>query len=456
MTALFCYGGLHPLTYINLERDMFDALTHPEDTSYSLTRAAWWNDALIDRCRGMAAEQFLKFGCDVMVMIDHDLAWKPGDVVYIAKKAWEKQAIVGAAVAKRQKGSGIASVVASSGSYRIGSDDLVEAPYVGSAFTAVPRQIVEAVARDLPATVQGFRPMFTPMVAPCRDPSNEGGFDYLSEDWAFCRRATDKGYRCFISMKPIIEHHGDYAYTIEDVLPTKVDKSPPTFSLIHATRGRPAQAVEAHATWMRLASGNHPIEYIVSVDDDDPDPIPDNPPDGVTIVTGHNRGNVDAYNRGAYRSTGDILIQVHDDVTPPQHWDELIVQALGGNWDREAVLAVGDGLPRNVNGDRKILPILIGTSKWFRSCGYFYAPCYVSVFCDNDAAELAEKHGVIVDAGSIVFQHRYEGPDRDETQRRSYSQENWAHGERCLQERRSDGFPRDPSAWGDASRLPVV
>lgn len=489
--CLFSYGGVYPMTHACLERDVLMAI-NDQRQDYALCMSQAFNDALIDRCRATAMEQFLATDCDVLVSLDHDLSWEPGDLLRIATKAHETKAIVGAAVAKRAKGQGIASAIVEAGAWRHGSDRLVATDYLGAAFTAVPRCIAESVMSKWDKTVQGFRPSFLPCTWPHRASANAVTMtlplrrslklgdirkamenvpddryasihdstivvheteqiliDYLSEDWAFCRRAIELGWPVFVDLQPRVAHHGTYAYTVADAF-AGVDHTlmqrPPSFSLLHATRGRRDKALAAHKLWMERASGCHPIEYIFSCDSDDPQAL-EQPPDDAQLVVGDNRGNVDAYNRAAYRSTGDVLIQVHDDVEPPVNWDVAIAEKIGDH-TRPVVLRVSDGLPASVNAHQPgLLTVLVGTRAWFESCGYFWHPSIVSVFCDDHMTALAEKEGVIVEARDIVFKHHWQGPARDETQLRSYRPRNWEIGKAALEQLKADGLVKEPELW---------
>jgi hypothetical protein len=93
--------------------------------------------------------------------------------------------------------------------------------------------------------------------------------------------------------------------------------------------------------------------------------------------------------------------------------------------------------------------VLIGTREWFQKCGYFWCPAYVSIACDDDMTAQATKEGALVDAKDLVFAHDWQGPERDETQKKSYSSENWEIGRSAMNRRGDSGFPMHPEAWGD-------
>jgi hypothetical protein len=181
---------------------------------------AHWNDALIDRCRSLAATRFLEYtNDDVMVMIDHDITFQAGSVVRLAKKALETNAIVAAMISKKSRGQGIASRLKVKPELvkMPPADFLYESSYPGSGFCAYPRDLVLAVAKSVPRVYQGFIPMFIPTLAKHTNEQLETEeWEYLSEDWAFVKRASELGYKSYIDCWPKCGHVGPYEYKIED------------------------------------------------------------------------------------------------------------------------------------------------------------------------------------------------------------------------------------------------
>lgn len=512
--ALFAYGRVEAATASNLTRDVcLAAYTAGQRTMLNILKArgisipldldalvAWevgvgWmdGDALVSRARNRVVAEFIKdSGYDVLLMIDHDLSWRgavinagtmqyEGDLLRLARKAHEMGGIVGAAVPKRTKGEGIASKpfkLDIDKDYPYGGIDapVVCFDYLGAGCTAYPRRVLQAIWDTFPATELGYRSIFEAIVVPHPDfPPDSGKMLPLSEDWAVSHRARLLGFESYVDFCPVVSHYGPYEYTVlGDAIPKKeqskmsgenvgvpaasVASSSPRprhcISLLHASRGRPEIAAGIEAKWRAASSGLHDVEYILSIDDDDPRALAyrgdfdSSKMLGLRrLLSGPSRGNVDAYNRAAYTATGEIFVQVHDDVEPLQKWDEEIVKRIP-DVSAPRVLFVSDGLPASVNAGKEIACIMICTKTWAVHLGGLFYPGYVSLFCDDDATEKARKGGELIMAKELVFKHDWQGADRDETQKRSYSKRNKILGEALLKMRREQGFPDAMGMWG--------
>jgi glycosyltransferase involved in cell wall biosynthesis len=258
------------------------------------------------------------------------------------------------------------------------------------------------------------------------------------------------GFPVHVATAPLLSHWGRKPFNVvgdsepeplEDLKAPDFEAMPTKISLLHATRGRPEKSDAARRLWLERSSGRHEIEYIVSIDDDDElmDAVDDIPCD--RLIIGKNRGNVDAYNAAYKEATGSILIQMHDDVVPPFHWDRKVANRIGST--KHAVLRVSDGQTCNPHNPG-LLTVLIGTKDYFDSLGYFYYPEYVSIYCDDDITCKAERDGVIIEAQDIRFKHAWHGgdDDADETYKRSYRDENWKIGRAIIERRFTDDFKK--------------
>jgi hypothetical protein len=213
------------------------------------------------------------------------------------------------------------------------------------------------------------------------------------------------------------------------------------FSLLHATKGRPEKAFETMNRWIGMSSGDHHIEYIFSLDDDDHNTISKMKMVNAKVIIGKNRGNVDAYNAAAKISTGDILIQVHDDLLCPVNWDILVARYLPNPLEKK-VLHVSDG--RNDINQTKpdLITLNLCTRAWYETRRYFWYPEYVSIWCDDDLTDVARSKNAIIDVRDrLTFFHAWQGASADKTYADSYTEANWKAGEAIYNRRKVEGFP---------------
>jgi hypothetical protein len=207
-------------------------------------------------------------------------------------------------------------------------------------------------------------------------------------------------------------------------------------SLLHATRGRPAMAYKARATWLDRAADPDAIEHIYALD-------PDDETIGPFITCRHvinpGAGPVAAWNEAARFSKGEILIQLSDDWEPPMHWDKLILDKFTRNIPGEeghvcyaipgkipAVLAVSDG-----HRTDNLLCMAILTRARYENQGYLFHPEFFSMFSDNHFTDRAYADGVVIEAKDIVIEHLHPAfgkADMDETYARSNDPVNYESG----------------------------
>ena len=246
--ALFSYGGLEEPTIDAVLGELSWCSTNQKNVAYHRISG----DALIERSRSRAVGKFLKTDSDVMVMIDHDMEWRPGDMYHVAEQAFEKNALVGGLYSKRAMGRGWSSRVPIDGEVEFGKPGLVETQALATGFMAIPRTVVEGVLEQLDITREVWPEKFKAAVdakdhelistlqdlsiAPIADGAYrkvdfeyhdyfrciransqvKDSYQFLSEDWSFAVRANHCGFKSYISTKPILIHHGNYGYTIRD------------------------------------------------------------------------------------------------------------------------------------------------------------------------------------------------------------------------------------------------
>lgn len=216
-----------------------------------------------------------------------------------------------------------------------------------------------------------------------------------------------------------------------------------TISLLHPSRSRPKQAADAFKRWLTKASGQHKIEHILSIDYDDPHlegyKGQDYNHEWTLILAGNNTNAVQATNKAAAASHGDILIMLSDDFECQQNWDKLIVDAYVHNLSSTSpdgyVLKTFDGL------QKWIVTLAIMDRAYYEMQGYFYYPEYKHMFCDTEMTHKAELEGRLIVRNDLIFPHNHYSQGKtkkDETNRRA--DDTWNQGEALYLRRVRENF----------------
>src|SRR6201999_4037305 len=100
-------------------------------------------------------------------------------------------------------------------------------------------------------------------------------------------------------------------------------------------------------------------------------------------------------------STGDVLVQLSDDWTPTDGWDEEFVRRLR-DVSQPAVLRPSDGHRRD-----DLLCMAILTRARFVQQGEFLHSGYLGVFSDDEFSFQAFLDGVVIDARDLVLTHHH-------------------------------------------------
>lgn len=225
------------------------------------------------------------------------------------------------------------------------------------------------------------------------------------------------------------------------------------FSLLHPSRKRIEMAEGAVREWLANRSGEHEVEYILSVDSDDDVEGYRRMADrmGVRLVANPNRSMVAASNSAAAESSGDLLIVVSDDFGCPPDWDLELARVVGDR--RDVAVLVHDGGPARIT----TLPIV--GRELYRQWGFVLHPGYRSMFSDDDLTEHARLIGRLVDARHLVFQHRHVSAGLsplDETYQHENSDDAWWTGRRLLQRRRVMRFGHRPPSLRMSVELGIL
>lgn len=198
-------------------------------------RVIWeplWNDALLARSRSVLVTRFIEDHpeCDVMVIIDSDVVFEPEDFWKIVEGARETRSIYGGVYVTRSTKPHIASRFLPNTTIDIRYTPYrrpQELEYLATGFWAMHRDLVTAMLegefKDADGThrihrcLHGAGQPFWPIFGTFTIEERPGLYHYLSEDWAFCERARQLGFKIWMDQSIILAHMGVYPFTVADM-----------------------------------------------------------------------------------------------------------------------------------------------------------------------------------------------------------------------------------------------
>lgn len=214
-------------------------------------------DALIDRARCINATQFLENSdCDVHLSIDSDITgFTVEDTQRLCDLAVEYDIVGGVYVCRAKKTWPASFYLDGDVVVHAFDHTPVEVKYLATGFLAVHRRVFETLAETTPVAAPSDAKHFYTFYQPMLYADDDiGEAIELSEDWAFCQRAKDAGFKCYIDPAIRLGHIGTYVYTLEDMLREQIEPHPMAVwrEGLHWTAkslGSPEEAVElkAHA-----------------------------------------------------------------------------------------------------------------------------------------------------------------------------------------------------------------
>lgn len=179
-------------------------------------------DALLGRARSREASYFLESDCDVFLAVDDDIQFNPDDAIKLCKEANERKSIVAATcVIKREEQPWIASKPLENSPPIVFEENSepVEIKWAGAGMVAVHRSVFEGMIKHfnmplLHPTDLRFYYFFDTMIWE----HEKLGKMLLSEDWAFCERAREAGFKTYLHPGVRTVHFGHYGYSLDDML----------------------------------------------------------------------------------------------------------------------------------------------------------------------------------------------------------------------------------------------
>ena len=171
--------------------------------------------AAIDQARNEMAEAALADGYEDTLWIDSDISFDPNAVDRL--RSHGLPIVCGIYARKRMRALACHTLPGTSRLVFGAEGGLTELLYAAAGFLLVRRQVYAKIQKHLalPACNHRFGtatvPYFQPMVVPDGDSAW-----YLPEDYAFCERARQCGFKIMADTTIRLWHHGSYGYSWED------------------------------------------------------------------------------------------------------------------------------------------------------------------------------------------------------------------------------------------------
>lgn len=175
-------------------------------------------DSLVSRARNHVTRMFLESDATHLLFIDSDLVFSSEHITRIMSHDLD---IVGGVYCKKSEGD-VQVVCNSVGKSENRPSGVSEVGYIGTGFLCVSRKVFEVM-------IQEFGKDIWYLIDPDHtkreyDFWHTGVYDYgeavtprrryLSEDWWFCQKAMDVGFRVWMDMGVILGHSGNAIYPL--------------------------------------------------------------------------------------------------------------------------------------------------------------------------------------------------------------------------------------------------
>jgi glycosyltransferase involved in cell wall biosynthesis len=172
------------------------------------------------------------------------------------------------------------------------------------------------------------------------------------------------------------------------------------FSLLYTT-ARPKLIPSVIARWL-TSLHNSELEIIIVTDSEYEDYYVYKSVN--FFINNGNKDCVTGWNMCAKYASGDILIQISDDLFPPDNWDYLIIQTilLNGGVTQKLVLNL---LDERKCRDAVYHPVL--TRYCYMATGYLYPYDFQSMFCDNWFFLFHSKYSILIESNEVFWIHKH-------------------------------------------------
>ena len=163
------------------------------------------NESLVTRARNEMTAGFLKSEFSHMMWLDSDIEFTPEDVAAV----WNMEADIGVGVYAMKRPDKQWFAAWKDGALVKDLDQYsgpIEVDYAGTGFMLIKREVIETLAK----TAETYEGPDGRVPALYMTPIHNDGFE--SEDYHFCRKAREAGFKVMMDPKVRLGHIGQYRY----------------------------------------------------------------------------------------------------------------------------------------------------------------------------------------------------------------------------------------------------
>ena len=155
----------------------------------------------------------------MFLTIDSDFWFQPAEAIQLCEQAMALDIVGGLYMVRSIREAQPASLIGVDHTIDLRPGEKpVEVTYLATGFMAVHRRVFEKLAETLPLCMQSTPLPFWPFYLQFTVPWPGDGHLYLSEDYAFCHRAREAGFRIWLDPSIRLGHVGSYEFRLEDLL----------------------------------------------------------------------------------------------------------------------------------------------------------------------------------------------------------------------------------------------
>ena len=193
-----------------------NASTALSELGVGVMLAPYIGDSLVNRARDAVLAKFLQTDCDYLFTVDDDIELPPYALVKLIRA--DKDIIGGFYRLKRDDGKvaarGVQAFDINDYRDKLEDEQIIEMEYLSTGCILHKREAIQKLwdaypelrylANEVPEGENERRALYTPFIR---------NLELLSEDWAFCKRARDKGIKLYGHAGVLCGHWGITNYS---------------------------------------------------------------------------------------------------------------------------------------------------------------------------------------------------------------------------------------------------